>query len=182
MKCSVYIATSTDGYIAKPDGGIEWLHRAEYADATNLGLVYTDFISTVDAIVMGRHSYEKVLTFDEWYYEDMEVIVLTTQDLTIPDHLNENGKVRFESGTPQEIVAKLSGEGKQHLYIDGGITIQRFLEAKLINELTITVIPILLGKGIPLFGKGSVEQPLELIDVFSSDSGTVQKRYKIKPA
>lgn len=73
--------------------------------------------------------------------------------------------MRFESGTPRDIAAKLAGEGKKHLYIDGGITIQRFLEAKSINELTITVIPVLLGNGIPLFANGSTEQPLELIDV-----------------
>ncbi|SHF16321.1 Dihydrofolate reductase [Fodinibius roseus] len=178
MKCSVYIATSTDGFIAKPDGDIKWLLRSEYEDAANVGLVYAEFISTVDAIVMGRHSYEKVLTFDEWYYEGTEVIVLTTQDLTPPEHLT--GKVRFESATPHEIAAKLAEEGKKHLYIDGGITIQRFLEAKLIDELTITVIPILLGSGIPLFGNKGNEQPLELIEVFTAASGTVQKRYRVK--
>ncbi|MEX0680301.1 MAG: dihydrofolate reductase family protein [Balneolales bacterium] len=178
MKCSVYIATSTDGFIAKLDGDIEWLLRTEYNDATKVGLVYDDFISTVDAIVMGRNTYEKALTFDEWYYEGTEVIVLTTQDLTAPDTLT--GKVRFLSGTPQEIVAKLSKEGKKHLYIDGGITIQGFLKDRMINELTITVIPILLGSGIPLYGNGGSEQPLELIEVFTSESGTVQKRYLVK--
>ena len=177
MKCSVYIATSTDGFIAKPDGDIEWLLRPEYEDASKLGLVYNEFISTVDAIVMGRHSYEKALSFDEWYYDGTEVIVLTTKDLTVPENLT--GKVKFESGTPQEIVANLTKEGKEHLYIDGGITIQKFLEAKLINELTITVIPILLGNGIPLFGNNDAEQSLELIDVSSSESGTIQKRYRV---
>jgi len=178
MKCSVYIATSTDGFIATPDGGIEWLLRSEYEDAGKIGLVYNKFISTVDAIVMGRHSFEKVLTFDEWYYEGTEVIVLTTQNLKVPENLT--GKVRFKSGTPQEIVKELAKEGKKHLYIDGGITIQRFLEEKLINELTITVIPILLGSGIPLFGNEGTEQPLELIEVFTSSNGTVLKRYRIK--
>lgn len=178
MKCSVYIATSADGFIAKPDGDIEWLLRPEYADAAKVGLVYSEFISTVDAIVMGRHSYEKVLTFDEWYYEGTEVVVLTSRDLTAPEKLT--GKVRFESGSPNEIVAKLEKEGKNHLYIDGGITIQRFLEAKLIDELTITVIPILLGKGIPLFGDTGTELPLELMDVSTSPNGTVQKRYRVK--
>lgn len=178
MKCSVYIATSADGFIAKPDGDIEWLLRPEYADAAKVGLVYSEFISTVDAIVMGRHSYEKVLTFDEWYYEGTEVIVLTSQNLTVPEKLT--GKVRFESGSPSDIVAKLAKEGKNHLYIDGGITIQRFLEEKLIGELTITVIPILLGKGIPLFGNTGTEQPLELIGVSTSPNGTVQKRYRVK--
>lgn len=178
MKCSVYIATSADGFIAKTDGDIEWLLRPEYEDAAKLGLVYDEFISTVDAIVMGRHSYEKVLTFGEWYYDGTEVIVLTTQDLTVPKHLS--GKVKFVSATPHEIVEMLAKEGKKHLYIDGGITIQRFLDAKLINELTITVIPLLLGNGIPLFGNAGVEQPLELMDVFTSNSGTIQKRYRVK--
>lgn len=178
MKCSVYIATSADGFIAKQDGGIEWLLRSEYDDAGKIGLVYNEFISAVDAIVMGRHSFEKVLTFDEWYYEGTEVIVLTTQDLKVPENLT--GKVRLRSGSPQEIVTELANEGKEHLYIDGGITIQRFLEAKLVNELTITVIPILLGSGIPLFGHEGREQPLDLIEVFTSDNGAVQKRYRVK--
>jgi dihydrofolate reductase len=178
MKCSVYIATSADGFIAKPDGDIEWLLRSEYDDAAKIGLVYSEFISTVDAIVMGRHSFEKVLTFDEWYYEGTEVIVLTTRELKMPEKLS--GKVRIKCGTPQEIVNELAKEGKKHLYIDGGITIQRFLEAKLITELTITVIPILLGSGIPLFGNNGTGQPLELIEVFTSKNGTVQKRYRIK--
>lgn len=178
MKCSVYIATSADGFIAKPDGDIEWLLREEYEDAAKIGLVYSEFISTVDAIVMGRHSYEKVLTFDDWYYEGIEVIVLTTQKLTTPEHLS--GKVRFESGAPKNIVRKLTKEGKTHLYIDGGITIQKFLEAKLISEMTITVIPILLGNGISLFNNGKEEQQLELMDVFTSKSGTIQKRYRVK--
>lgn len=180
IKCSVYIATSADGFIAKPDGDIEWLLRPEYEDAGSVGLVYSKFISTVDAIVMGRHSYEKVLTFNDWYYKGTEVIVLTTRNLTVPVHLK--GNVRFESGTPREIVAKLRKEGKKHLYIDGGITIQQFLEAELINELTITVIPILLGNGIPLFGNLTKELPLKLIDVDTSAGGTIQKRYKVQNA
>lgn len=179
MKCSVYIATSADGFIAKPDGDIEWLIRPEYSDAGKIGLVYDEFISTVDAIVMGRHTFEKALTFGEWHYEGTEVIVLTTQNLKVPADLT--GRVRFESGSPQEIVTMLAKEGKRHLYIDGGITIQRFLEAKLIDELTITVIPILLGGGIPLFGHGGVEQPLERMDIFKSDWGSsVQIRYRVK--
>jgi dihydrofolate reductase len=178
MKCSVYIATSLDGFIAKPDGDIEWLLRSEYGDAGKIGLVYNEFISTVDAIVMGRHTYEKALSFDEWYYEGTEVIVLTTQDLKVPKNLTD--KVRFKSGPPQEIVNELAKEGKNHLYIDGGITIQQFLKEKLINELTITEIPILLGSGIPLFGHEGREQPLDLIEVFTSDNGSVQKRYRVK--
>lgn len=178
MKCSVYIAVSVDGFIAKEDGDIEWLHRQEFDDATNIGLVYDEFISTVDAIVMGRNTFEKVLEFEEWHYEGTEVIVLTTQDLSLPERLLD--KVRRMSGTPQKIVNELKKEGKNHLYIDGGITIQNFLEAGLIHEITITEIPILLGNGIPLFGNRDRECLLELIEVFTSKKGIVQKRYKVK--
>ncbi len=177
MKNSVYIATSADGFIARTDGDIDWLMRPEFNDAATLGLVYSEFIKTVDAIVMGRHTYEKALTFDQWYYEGTEVVVLTSRKLDIPAELN--GKVRVMSGTPDDIVSKLASEGKQHLYIDGGITIQRFLEAGLIDELTITEIPILLGSGIPLFGNMSHDQILKLIEVNTSENGVVQKRYKI---
>jgi dihydrofolate reductase len=178
MKCSVFIATSVDGFIAGVDGDIEWLHRPEFDDAMSLGLTYSDFISTVDAIMMGRNSFEKVITFDQWYYEGTEVIVLTSRQLEIPVELE--GKVRGMNGSPEEILSKLASEGKQHLYIDGGITIQRFLEAGLIDEITITEIPILLGSGIPLFGNVSKAHLLKLIEVKASERGVVQKRYKVE--
>src|SRR5690625_236 len=178
MKCSVYIATSADGFIARPDGDISWLVRPEYREASDIGLVYETFVATVDAIVMGRHTYEKVITFDEWYYEGLEVVVLSSSgELNVPDSLR--GKVRQLSGSPEEILDVLTKEGKRHLYIDGGVTIQRFLERGLIDELIITTIPILLGDGIPLFRPGSREQPLELLAVDSSETGPVQVRYRV---
>lgn len=179
MKCSIYIAASVDDFIAKPDGDIDWLHKPEYATSELKGLSYNDFISTVDAIVVGRHTYEKVLSFNNWPYEDLTVIVLSSSDIEIPENIH--GKVRRETGTPEDIVSRLEAEGMKHLYIDGGVTIQRFLEAKMINELTITKIPVLLGNGIPLFDSEGIEQPLELIEVFASDNGFVQERYKIQP-
>ncbi len=178
MKCSVFIATSLDGFIARPDGDVDWLMRPEYEEANRIGLTYEEFISTVDAIVMGSHTYEKVLTFDEWYYEGTEVVVLTTRNLTPPEHLA--GKVRFLSGEPSEVVEKLAAEGKKHLYIDGGITIRRFLNEGLIDELTITVVPVLLGDGIPLFaGGGTREHRLEPIAIHSVSSGVFQKRFRV---
>lgn len=178
VKCSVYIATSVDGFIARPDGDIDWLLRPEYAASNMKGLKYDDFISTVDALVMGRNTFEKALSFDSWQYENTPVIVLTSRALAIPDYLQ--GKVRIEFGAPEQIVAKLGSEGKKHLYIDGGITIQRFLEARLIHEITVTRIPILLGQGIPLFGGNCVEQPLTLIDSAVSENGFVQDRYEVQ--
>ena len=178
MKCSVYIGASVDGYIAKSNGDIDWLLRPEYSTAGLKGLTYEQFISTVDAIVLGRHSFEKILSFSNWYYEGTPVVVLTSRELTIPDHLS--GKVRVMSGPPEDIVSQLTSAGKRHLYIDGGVTIQRFLEARLITEITITRIPILLGSGIPLFGSTGSEQTLRLIEATTSENGFVQERYEVR--
>lgn len=177
IKCSVYIATSVDGFIAKPNGDIEWLQRPEYSGAALEGLSYDDFISTVDALVMGRNTFDKVLSFGSWPYEGIPVVVLSSRELDMPQHLK--GAVRAESGTPAELVSMLESEGRQHLYIDGGVTIQRFLQAGLIHEITITRIPVLLGAGIPLFGSLGIEVPLRLVAATSSDNGFVQVRYEV---
>lgn len=177
IKCSVYIATSVDGFIAKPDGDIEWLHRPEYSGANPVGLSYDDFISTVDALVMGRNTFEKVLSFGSWPYEGTPVVVLSSRELDIPQHLK--GAVSAESEHPTELVSMLESEGRQHLYIDGGVTIQRFLQARLIHEITITRIPVLLGAGIPLFGSLGIEVPLRLVAATNSDNGFVQVRYEV---
>ena len=175
--CSVYIATSVDGFIAKPDGSIDWLHHPDYSGGRLNGLSYEEFISTIDALVMGRHTFEKVLSFKSWPYENVPVTVLTSRSLDIPHHLLST--VSVDQGTPHDIVARLSADGKEHLYIDGGITIQRFLAAGLIRELTITRIPILLGEGIPLFGASGPAQLLQLMAVTQSENGMVQVRYSI---
>jgi dihydrofolate reductase len=179
IKCSVYIAVSVDGFIARPDGDIEWLHKPEYSPSAFDGLGYDDFISTVDTIVMGRNTFEKALSFGEWPYKEMPVLVLSSRPLEIP--LQLEGKVRVDSGRPEDIVARLQSEGKRHLYVDGGATIQRFLQAGLIHEITITLIPVLLGGGIPLFGSSGDEVPLQLIAATSSGNGFVQIRYAVAP-
>ena len=177
VKCSVYIAMSADGFIARPDGDIEWLHRPEYTVDNLQGMSYDEFIATVDALVMGRHTFEKVLSFGVWPYEGTTVTVLSNSGMEIPDHLE--GKARVLSGKPKDIVVQLGKEGYTHLYVDGGNTVQQFLRAGLIDEMTITCIPILLGDGIPLFGSTGVETPLRLIESSSSENGFVQVRYAI---
>jgi dihydrofolate reductase len=176
LKCSVFIATSFDGFIAGLKGDISWLENPDYASTEPPGLSYDDFINTVDGIVMGRNTFEKVLTFGFWPYEKTPVFVLTSRKLKIPDHLN--GKVHIESGPPQEIVLRLAKKGKKHLYIDGGVTIQRFFNDGLISELTITIVPVLLGEGIPLFSK-SLPKQLRLMDTKSASNGFVQVRYRV---
>ena len=177
IKCSVYIATSVDGFIARPNGDIDWLHRPEYSGTALEGFSYDEFISTVDALVMGRNTFEKVLSFSSWPHEGTPVVVLSGKELDIPRHLK--GPVRVKSGNPAELVSMLASEGRRHLYIDGGETIQRFLRAGLIHEITITRIPMLLGGGIPLFGSIGTEVPLRLVAATSSDNGFVQVRYEV---
>jgi dihydrofolate reductase len=177
VKCFVYIATSLDGFIAKPDGDIEWLHNPEYGPMGEEGLSYEQFISGIDVIVMGRNTFEKVLEFNPWPYEGTTVAVLTNRPLEIPAELQE--KVITASGEPNLVVQELAGKRYRKLYIDGGLTIQRFLKNGMIDEITITQIPIILGDGIPLFGKLEKEIQLKLIDSTAYKNGFVQFRYVV---
>jgi dihydrofolate reductase len=149
----VYIAASLDGYIATRNGGLDWLHELPNLDNNDYG--YADFISQIDAMVMGRHTYEKVRTFGDWPYKK-KVFVLSSVLKEVPEELVD--RVEILSGSPGEIVNDIHSSGFKKLYIDGGITIQKFLENDLVDELIVTRIPILLGDGIPLFGK--LDSPL----------------------
>lgn len=143
----VFIATSLDGYIADKNGSIEWLHSIPNPDNNDMG--YQNFISGVDAIVMGRSTFEVVCGFDiDWPYT-IPVFVLSNNILSIPVELKD--KVSLVNGKLSDILDKIHHLGYNNLYIDGGKTIQGFLEEDLIDELTITIIPWLLGEGIPLF-------------------------------
>ncbi|CRM61472.1 dihydrofolate reductase family protein [Pseudomonas sp. 24 R 17] len=177
IKCSVFIAASVDGFIARPDGDIEWLHRPEYELAALNGLTYESYIATVDALVMGRKTLEKVQSFAEWPYEGMPVIALSHQAVEIPTYLQ--GKVEVMSLDPIALVAQLAERGMKHLYIDGGQTIQAFLDSGLINELIITRIPVLLGQGIPFFSQVGNEHDLRHIGTYVSENGFVQSRYEV---
>ncbi|MFW9974662.1 MAG: dihydrofolate reductase family protein [Candidatus Thorarchaeota archaeon] len=144
----VYIATSLDGFIATSDGGLNWLEEIPNPEKTDFG--YAEFMSGIDAIVMGRKTFEKILTFDDWPY-DKPVYVLSKNKVNIPKELDD--RVETVTGNPKKVVNQLNKLGYQNLYIDGGITIQSFLEEDLIDKMIITRVPVLLGEGIPLFGK-----------------------------
>lgn len=172
MKASVFIATSLDGFIARQDGALDWL-PANGGEPHG----YTEFMATVDAIVIGRKTFEKVLTFGDWPYGKKPVVVLSSRptDLVAP----ADAVCDVMAGTPHEVVARLSQRGMKHLYIDGGVTVQRFLEAGLVQRLIITRIPVLLGSGIPLFGSVSRDIRLEHVATRSYPSGLVQSEYLI---
>lgn len=177
MKCSVFIATSLDGFIATPDGEIDWLLDPVYKDPDGGDFGYTDFINKVDVLVMGRKTFEKVLTFLEWPYQNVPVIVLSSGKVPIPDNLKE--KVTVMNSSPEKVVTLLKAEGKKHIYVDGGKTIQKFLQSDQINEITLTQIPVLLGEGIPLFGSIGFEVPLKHQQTRAFKNGVVQSHYAI---
>lgn len=177
-KCSVFIATSLDGFISRVDGSIDWLMKANALAPPGEDCGYKSFMSTVDGLVMGRHSFEKVLSFDPWPYENLPVVVMSSQSIGIPQHLKTC--VSTSSETPINLVKRLTKEGFKHLYIDGGITIQRFIVDHLIDELTITLIPVLLGSGRSLFGPITDDIELSHLKTKCFDGGFVQLQYGIK--
>jgi dihydrofolate reductase len=144
----IYIATSLDGYIADKEGGIDWLANIPNPEKSDFG--FSEFMEKVDALVMGRNTFETILSFGEWPY-NKKVFVLSNTLKIIPDRLKE--KAELISGKAKEIVEDLSDKGYKNLYIDGGMVIQSFLEEDLIDEMVITRVPIILGDGIPLFVK-----------------------------
>ena len=144
---TVYIATSLDGYIADRDGGLDWL--TSVSDPEGGGFGFAEFLGRIDAIVMGRATFETVLGFEVWPY-DKPVFVLSATLDEVPVVLS--GRAELVRGDPRSIVAALRERGFENLYVDGGRTIQRFLEEDLIDELIIATVPILLGDGVPLFG------------------------------
>lgn len=147
-KNKVFIATSLDGYIADKDGGIDWLHAIPNPEGIDMG--YNKFFAETDAVVMGRNTFETVCGFDmEWPYKK-PVFVLSNSMTAIPEKYKDHAAL--VQGSLKEILEQIHAKGFYRLYIDGGKTIQSFLKEDLIDEMTITLIPFLLGGGIPLFG------------------------------
>ncbi|MEU4287000.1 dihydrofolate reductase family protein [Kribbella sp. NPDC026596] len=167
---AVFIATSLDGYIARPDGSIDWLtERGEQAGDTG----YDEFMASIDTVVLGRNTYEKVLSFDFWPYEGKQVEVLST---TLDPDADERVIVHR---TLDGLVETLNDRGAQRVYADGGAVIQTFLRAGLLNELTITTAPVLLGAGIPLFGDLPADIPLTHNATRTLKAGFTQSDYTL---
>jgi dihydrofolate reductase len=171
MKASVFIGTSLDGFIARPNGDLDWLPPGGGEPHG-----YDEFIATVDALVIGRKTYETVLTFEMWPYGEKPVFVLSTRTLAPAP---PGAVVEHMSGEPIEIVTQLGARGIGHVYVDGGVTIQQFLRAGLIQRLIITRVPVLIGCGIPLFGVTQGDIVLKHVATRQYASGLVQSEYEI---
>lgn len=172
MTVSVFIGTSLDGFIARPDGALDFLPEGGGEPHG-----YNEFFASVDALVIGRKTFETVLAFPEWPYGSKRVVVLSTQPLDLS--VARGGVVEQMSGAPEDIVAKLAASSAQHLYVDGGITIQRFLRAGLVQRLIITRVPVLIGEGIPLFGSLAKDVRLQHVATQHYPSGLVKSEYHI---
>ena len=172
MTISVFVGTSLDGFIARPNGELDFLPEGGGEPHG-----YDEFFASVDALVIGRKTFETVLTFKTWPYGDKRVVVLSSRPLDLS--AANGGVVEQMSGAPAEIVARLAASGADHLYIDGGITIQRFLRAGLIGRLIITRVPVLIGEGIPLFGALPRDIHLRHVATRHYQSGLVQSEYEI---
>ena len=171
MRTSVFCGISVDGFLARPNGELDFLdHGGQEPHG------YEEFIATIDALVIGRNTYEIVLAFDTWPYGEKPVFVLSTHDL---DPAPAGVVVEHMSGEPSEIASRLDARGIEHAYVDGGITIQRFLRAGLIQRLIITRVPILIGEGIPLFGSLPNDVLLEHVATRDYKTGLVQTEYRI---
>ena len=155
MSNIVYIATSIDGYIADKENKIDWLHETPNPEGSDMG--FSLFMERIDALLMGRNTLDMVLSFDcEWPYSK-PVFVLSNSMKSVPE--GYEGKVFLVNGALKDIFKQIHDKGFEHLYIDGGMTIQSCLKEDLIDEMIITTIPVLLGGGIPLFA--DLDAPLK---------------------
>ena len=172
MTVSVFCGTSVDGFIARPNGDLDFL---EAGGGEPHG--YDEFVAGIDAIVLGRNSFEKVLSFGAWPYGSKRVVVLSSRPVDLS--AAAGGVVEQMAGAPAEIVSRLAASGAHHLYVDGGVTIQRFLRAGCVHRLIVTRVPVLIGEGIPLFGPVARDIRLRHIATRHYASGLVQSEYQV---
>ena len=176
MSNIVFIASSLDGYIADKEGELDWLQAIPNPD--NLDMGWVDLLDRIDALVMGRKTFEKVCSFDcDWPYSK-PLFVLSNSMKSIPE--GYEGKAELISGSFPAVIETIQQKGHKHLYIDGGVTVQSFLKEDLIDELIITVIPILLGGGIPLFGELPKRMEFNHVKTEVFLSAIVQNHYRRK--
>ena len=170
----VFIAASLDGYIADQYGSVDFLYQ--YPEPAGEDMGYYNFMSTIDALVMGRKTFETVLGFGvEWPYTK-PVFVWTSHLKSVPKELEP--KVQLINGNPKQIISMLNEKNLHNIYVDGAKAIQSFLNEDLIDEMTITTIPSLLGSGIPLFNGISKAVYFEAVESKTYSHGVIQSVFK----
>lgn len=171
MRATVFVGTSLDGFIARANGGLDFLPE----DPEPHG--FEELLASVDALVMGRKTYEILLSFGgEWFYGETPVVVLSTRPIAPPP---SGWLVEQMSGTPSEVVARLEARGMGHIYVDGGETIQRFLREGFVHRIIVTRVPVLIGEGIPLFGPLESDIVFRHVATRTFPSGLVQSEYEV---
>lgn len=173
MSNIVYIATSLDGYIAGVNGELDWLMG--FPNPGNSDYGFGEFMSRIDGIVMGRSTFDLVVTFGQWPYPK-KVFVLSNSLEEVPEHLKD--KAEIVNGDLKQLVHDLNGRGYHNLYIDGGQTVQGFMRAELIDEMIISRLPIVLGEGIPLFGSLDQPQTFDCAGTETFENGITKTTYK----
>jgi dihydrofolate reductase len=171
MKLSVFVGTSLDGFIARKNGEYDFL-PVDGGEPHG----YDEFIASVDTILIGRNTFEVVLKLPNWPYGDKRVVVLSHRPL---DLSGIKWRVEQMSGEPEQIVRQVRATRAEHVYVDGGITVQEFLRAGLIHHVTITRVPVLIGEGIPLFGRVARDIQLRHVGTRQYKSGLVTSEYEI---
>lgn len=174
MKLSVFCGVSVDGFLARPDDALDFLHTGEQEPHG-----FKEFLSSVDVVVIGRRTFEVVLKLGHLaLYGKKPVVVLSSRPLDFSSV--KGGFVEQMSGEPGEIIRQLKARGFKHVYVDGGITIQRFLAAGCINRLVVTRVPVLIGAGIALFGPVPRDIRLRHVETRSYTDGLVQSEYEVE--
>ena len=177
MRVSVFCGTSVDGFLARPDDTFDFLKAGE-----GVPHGFTDFLRSVDVVVFGRRTFEVVRGLGHFeLYGKKQLIVLSSRslDLSSVQGTNKQTKIEQMAGTPQEIIRQLEARGFWHMYLDGGITIQRFLKEGLVDRITVTRVPVLIGQGIPLFGPLPDDIALRHLATRSYKGGLVQSQYEV---
>lgn len=171
-KISVYIATSIDGYIAKPDGGLDWLEKMTPPEGSREDYGFYAHMAEIDTMVIGRGTYEIASSVVDWPYAGKRVVVLSSSLVAVRED------AELYSGDIVELTKKLYEEGARHIYIDGGVTISQFLNVGMVDEMIISIVPVVLGKGMPLFSCVGKESWFKLISAEACSNGMAQLKYR----
>ena len=164
---------SLDGFIAGPNDELDWLDELDHIEGVDYG--YGEFIASIDAIVMGRRTFETVMGLvDEWPFTK-PVVVMSRTLAELPEHAID---CEIFAGTPAEVIAAGRDRGWSKLYIDGGRLSSSFVNDGLLDELIVSVLPVLLGTGVPIFGELANPVWLQHVSTEVFENGMVQHSYQ----